>query len=405
MLAHLIPSRGQFPAQDAIFGLNAEAQRRKAQGDSILNITLGALADDDGSLVILESVMALWRELTPAEVAPYAPITGDPRFLRALVQRHWPKLTGFGTGCATPGGTGALALSLRNLLEPGMAVLTAGPYWGPYATLAGEAGATVVTAPFPAGGKPLDFAAWEREASALMDRQHRLLVWLNDPCHNPTGCSLSRPDRDALLGLLRTLSDRGPVTLLLDCAYLDYTPKPQEVRAALDHYAELGAEGRVLVGASLSLSKALTLYGGRGGALVFPWVQDPALQAALDTSCRGLFANCSRAVQSLLVRLERDGKRQEQLNAEHRHWSEILEGRAVALQQALRAQGLDGASWMGGFFTTLDLTDPQGVSARLRDQGVYGVPLPHGLRVGLCALPASEAARLAQALKQALQAV
>jgi aspartate/tyrosine/aromatic aminotransferase len=402
MLTHLIPARRHFPVQDPIFGLNAEAQQRKAKGEAILNATLGALTDDGGDLVLHASVMALWRELTPAEVAPYAPIGGDPAFLRALVARHWPLLTTYGTGCATPGGSGALALSARNFLEPGMAVLTAGPHWGPYTTLASENGVTVAAAPFPEDGLPLDLDAWDREASALMARQGRVLLWLNDPCHNPTGRSFQKAHREALLALLRRLADRGPVTLLLDCAYLDYTTDPQHVRDALDHYAELGAEGRVLVGASLSLSKSLTLYGARGGALVFPWCKDVPLQAALDTSCRGTFSNCPRAAQSLLLRLERDGKRQEQLNAEHRHWSEILEGRAVALDLELKRQGLPGVAWAGGFFVTLPTSDPLGVSARLRDQGVFVVPLPQGLRVGICALPRAATARFAEAMKVAL---
>jgi len=57
-----------------------------------------------------------------------------------------------------------------------------------------------------------------------------------------------------LMAVLRKLSERGPVTLLLDCAYLDYTADPAHVREGLDQYAELGEEGRVLVAASLSLA-------------------------------------------------------------------------------------------------------------------------------------------------------
>lgn len=399
MLEHLIPARRHFSEGDPIFALHAEALRRKAAGEDLLDATLGALLDDDGALVVLESVQALWRELTAAEVAPYAPIAGDPGFLRALTQRHWPKLEACGPGCATPGGSGALALSVRNLLEPGMAVLTAEPCWGPYAVLAEENGASLAFAPFPGPGQPLDLAAWERAASALMDRQHRLLVWLNEPCHNPTGLSLAAADRAALLDLLRRLADQGPVTLLLDCAYPDYTTDPQHVRAALDQYGELGQEGRVLVGACLSLSKALTLYGSRGGALVFPWCRDAALQAALVTSCRGLYSTCPRAPQALLLRLERDGKRQEQLCAEHRHWSEVLECRALALDRAFRAEGLAPVAWMGGFFVTLPLADPARAFQGLKARGVFTVPLPQGLRVGICGLPAAGAPRFAKAMK------
>lgn len=103
-----------------------------------------------------------------------------------------------------------------------------------------------------------------------------------------------------------------------------------------------------------------------------------------------------------MVRLARDGKRQEQLNAEHRHWSQVIEARALALDGALRAKGLPGASWQGGFFLTLHPEAPMAVAERLRIQGVFVVPMREGLRVGICGLCASDASRFADALKDAL---
>jgi len=402
MLEHLIPSRRNISGEEPIFALNAEAQRRRATGEEVINATLGVLHDDLGQLVVHESVMELWRELSPPEIAPYAPLAGDPAFLKAMVQHHWPKLESPGAACATPGGSGALALSVRNFLEPGMAVLAGAPYWGPYDLLTGENGARVATAPFKVAGHPLDLEIWARNAKALMGRQGRLLVWLNDPCQNPTGLSLSREDRQGLLAILADQADRGPVILVLDSAYVDYTRDPGHVREALDQYAEFAEAGKVLVGSALSISKSLTLYGARGGALAFPWCQDPSLTTALAIGCRGLWSASARAPQSLVVRLARDGKRQEKLNAEHRHWSQILESRAVALDSALRGEGLSGAPWHGGFFVTLRMEAPAAVADRLKSSGVFVVPVGEGIRVGICGLRAAEAPRFAAALKNAL---
>jgi aspartate/tyrosine/aromatic aminotransferase len=365
---------------------------------------VGALLDDSGQLVVLDAVMDLWRELTAMEIAPYAPIAGDPLFLKALVRRHWPGLDRAGAACATPGGSGALALSLRNFLEPGQRVLTTAPFWGPYATLAAENGMSLVTAPWPGAGEPLDTAAWGAALRSLMMDQGRVLLWLNDPCHNPTGRSLSPADRAALAGLLREASALGPITLLLDFAYLDYTREPGAVAAALSDYGALGAEGSVLVGASLSLSKSMTLYGGRCGALAFPWSADPALQAALTQSCRGTWSNCAKAPQALLLRLEKDGKAQARLAAEHRHWSDVLAARAAALDEALAAEGMAALHWTGGFFVCVPVADPDGTCLRMKGHGVFTVPLPEGLRVGLCGMRATEASRFAQTLCRVLTA-
>ena len=402
MLEQLHPSRRGFSGEDIIFALNGEAQKRAAAGEAVVNATVGALLDDNGRLVALETVMKLWRELTDAEVAPYAPITGDPAFLTALTERHWPGLGAPGAGCATPGGSGALALSVKNLLAPGMAVASMAPYWGPYDTLAAEGGVSIAHLPYPAPGVGLDMDAWAKVLNGLMASQGRLLLWLNDPCHNPTGRSLSKADRAALFTLLREAAPFGPITLLLDLAYLDYTCEPQAVREALDEYRAFAEEGKILVGAALSVSKSLTLYGGRGGALVFPWTKDASLQAALAVSCRGLYSNCARAPQSLVAKLHKDGKAIEALAAEHKHWSEVLGARALALDTALRAEGLDGAPWQGGFFVTLPVADPAGVCERLKGKGVFVVPSPWGLRVGICGLKTADAPRFAAALKASI---
>lgn len=402
MLDQLIPTRQAFPADDPIFALNAEATARKAKGESVINATVGALLDDEGRLVVLDTIMEAYRQLTPMEVAPYAPIAGDAAFLTALVKRHWPDRADFGAACATPGGSGALALSIRNLLEPGQAVLTLAPYWGPYATITAENGARLETLPLPEPGHALDEAAWREAVLGLMARQGRLLLWWNDPCHNPTGRSASAAGRETLFRLLREAASQGPVTLLLDLAYLDYTAEPHAVREALDDYARFAQEGSVLVGAALSLSKAFTLYGARAGALAFPWTKDAALQAALAMSCRGLFSNSPKAPQSLLVKLAKDPAALDRLAAEHARWSQVLTARAHALDRALREEKLQGVAWQGGFFVTLRVDQPQQVCARLKDHGVFVVPMPEGLRVGLCGLREADAPHFARAFAAAL---
>lgn len=402
MLSQLLPTRRDFPADDPIFALNTEARNRAEKGESIINATVGALLDDNGRLVILETVMELWRELTPMEIAPYAPISGDPAYLTSMVRRYWPELSHFGTGCATPGGSGALALSIRNFLEPGQAILTLSPYWGPYDTIAQENGAHVETFPIPEPGHAIDALSLMDKAKSILVRQGRLLIWLNDPCHNPTGRSTSPAGRGAILEALRELCHLGPITLLLDLAYLEYAADPAGVMEALQDYARFAREGQVLVGASLSVSKALTLYGARAGALVFPWAQDASLQAALAMSCRGIFSNAPKAPQSLVVRLAKDGKAQARLADEHRHWSQKLDARAHALSDALRKEKLPGVPWQGGFFVTLGAENPTAVAQKLKSRGVFVVPIPKALRVGLCGLRVQDAAIFALAYKESL---
>jgi aspartate/tyrosine/aromatic aminotransferase len=402
--AHLLPTRRDFAGDDLIFTLNARAQKRAAEGAAVINATIGALYDDAGKLVVLDTVMGQWQQLTSAEVAPYAPIGGDPAYLLNLVQRHWPTLTSIGVGVATPGGSGALALTLKNFLDRGHTVLTAAPYWGPYSTLAAEVGMQLHTVPYPNVKTGLDIGAWEAACRDTLDAQGRLVLWLNDPCHNPTGRSFTRADRAALLEMLRDVSSQGPVTLILDLAYLDYARDPQQVREALDDYAAFAAEGNVLVGACLSLSKAYTLYGARAGALVFPWATDAALHGALITSCRGTWSNCARAPMSVLNRISRDAALQAKLEGEHAHWLTLLAERATAVDAALKAEGFPGAAYDGGFFVTLDGgANPTATCERMQAHDVFVVPMPEGLRVGICAMKAADAGKFAAAYAAAMR--
>lgn len=407
-LAQLLPGRRGFDGADIIFTMNAAAQRRAAAGAAVINATVGALLDEQGALVVLPSVMAQYAQLTPKEIGPYAPIAGDPSYLLALTQRHWPTLTSYGQGAATPGGSGALALSLRNLLEPGQQLLTMAPYWGPYATLAQENGVSVVTVPMPEHGASLDAATWRTVMTTMMASQGRVLLWLNDPCHNPTGRSLTGADRQALLTVLDEVAAQGPVTLLLDLAYLDYARDPEAVASALQDYADFAVaqaarDGGVLVGACLSLSKAFTIYGARAGALVFPWCTDASLGAALATTCRGTWSNCPRAPMHVLLRLVGSPEARAQLASEHRRWRAVLTERADALDAALRAEGHPGAAWDGGFFVVITDPDPTGLCARLQAHDVFTVPIPEGLRVGICGMKAADAPRFAAALMASRQ--
>lgn len=403
MLEQLVPSRRDFDGTDVIFQMHGAALKRAAAGFPVINATIGALMDDSGKIVIHEAVMEQYQLLTPEEVAPYAPIAGDPAYLLALTQRHWPALPSYGVGVATPGGSGALALSLKNLLEPGQRLLTVAPFWGPYATLALENKVILDTVPYPAAGAPLDIGAWRAKCEEILREQGRLLLWLNDPCHNPTGRSLSASDRRAVLAMLNEVASLGAVTLLLDLAYLDYARDPASVREAMDDYQACGETGTILVAASLSLSKSFTLYGARAGALVFPWSTDIALQSALAISCRGTYSNCARAPMSVVLRMTRDQNGEAKLASEHAKWRGVLTERANALDAALRAEGEPGATWYGGFFVTLDVNDGFAVAERLKALDVFVVPMKSGLRVGICAMRASDVPRFAAAYRQALK--
>ncbi|MDQ8161868.1 MAG: hypothetical protein P3C10_04700, partial [Gemmatimonadota bacterium] len=114
-------------------------------------------------------------------------------------------------------------------------------------------------------------------------------------------------------------------------------------------------------------------------------------------------SNCARAPMSVLVRMSTSDAAQQALAAEHAHWRGVLTERVAALDAALKTEGLPGAPWDGGFFVTLPAPpDPFAVCTMLQAADVFVIPMPEGLRVGVCGMKAADAGRFAAAYAAAI---
>lgn len=397
-MVHLLPARQGRSGNDLIFALNAEATQRAQRGESVVNATLGTLMNDDGTLAVLDTVSRVLAEVPRGEWNAYAPIAGTPAFLEAVIAdtlASQPALAQAAVAVATPGGTGALRHAVVNFLEPGQALLTPSLYWGPYQTLCDEHGRRVETFQmFDAAGR-LDVAALEATLSSQLERQGRVLLFLNDPCNNPTGYSMSPAEWRAVVDTLLRHADR-PVTLLVDMAYWLYgAADPRAFLAEL-----LPLLGRVGLLFAWSASKSFTSYGLRVGALVAVMGDDARAStlAALSYSCRGTWSNCVRGGMWAVTRLLTDTSLRASADAERASLRALLMRRVEAFNAAARPSGLKYPRYEGGFFVTVFQAQAERTAERMRAKGVYVVPQAEGVRVALCSVPETRVARLVDAL-------
>ncbi|MDQ3262909.1 MAG: aminotransferase class I/II-fold pyridoxal phosphate-dependent enzyme [Myxococcota bacterium] len=396
----LIPARSRRPDQDSIFSLNAEATRRRAAGERVVNATLGALMHDDGTLAVLPSVTHTLARVPAAEWAAYAPFAGTGPFVEAVIADTFlghPALREAAVGVSTPGGTGALRHALTNYLEPGQALLTPSFHWGPYQTLADEHERRVETFNMFDGQGRLDVPALEIRAAQQLAEQGRVLLFLNDPCNNPTGYSLSLPEWRALADALGRLAESGPVTLLVDMAYWLYG-------AAEDPRAFLGTLtpllGKVGLLFAWSASKSFTHYGLRVGALL-ACAPDPADRAATEAafvySCRGTWSNCNRGGMWAITQLLTDEGLRRACDDERAGLKLLLRRRVESFNA--QAGRLSYPRYEGGFFVTVFHDQAEAKSVRMKEQGVFVVPQKGALRVALCSVNEADLARLVAALE------
>lgn len=399
-MLHVIAGHQSRPSDDPIFALNKEATERKARGEDIVNATVGALLHDDGRLAILPTAARVVREVPPEEWAPYAPIAGSTDFLAAVIGdifRDEPEMKACAVAAATPGGTGALRHAIANYLEPGQSLLTTSFYWGPYQTLCDEADRKVTTFSMfgPDGG--LDVDALDRALAAQIAEQKRVLIFLNDPCHNPTGYSMRPEEWRAVVDRLVARSKDAPITLLVDMAYFAYNAR--DPRAFLKELRPL--LGKVGLLFAWSASKTFTHYGLRVGAIV-ACVPDPAERAATDAalcySCRGTWSNCSRGGMRAITRLLTEPDLAAACDRERDELKALLGARVAAFNELAPRRSLRYPRYEGGFFVTVFADDAQERAARMKEKGVFVVPQKGALRVALCSVAAKDVPRLVDAL-------
>ncbi len=402
-MLHVIPSHQGRPSDDPIFALNKEALARKARGESIVNATVGSLLDDDGKLAILPSAARAVHEVPAEEWAPYAPIAGTPDFLSAVCDdlfRDEPEMREAAVAAATPGGTGALRHAIANFLEPGQSLLTTSFFWGPYQTLCDEADRKLATfTMFDAAGK-LDTAAMDGALERQIKAQRRSLIFLNDPCHNPTGYSMAPEEWRAVVERLVAHASAAPITLLVDTAYIAYAAK-SDPRAFLKELKPL--LGKVGLAFAWSASKTFTHYGLRVGAIV-ACVPDAKERAATDAafsySSRGTWSNCSRGGMRAITKLLTDPALAKSCDAERDELKKLLGARVAAFNVAAKAKGLAYPRYEGGFFVTVFTDDAHDRALRMKEKGVFVVPAKGALRVALCSVAERDVPRLVDALAE-----
>lgn len=390
---------------DPIFALNADARRRTEAGESILNATLGALMHDDGRLCTMPTVIEAMRSYLTEASAGYAPISGLPRYREAVIRDLFGDgaLSRQAVAVATPGGTGAIYAGVVNFLESGQKLLVPEYFWGPYTVICRHSGREIDTFPmFTRDG------AFHVEAMAAgLDRhiamQGRALVALNFPCHNPTGYTLDHQEWRKVTETVGRAAERGPVTVLIDAAYMEFGGAA--ARGWINALPGLLERATVLV--AWTASKSFAQYGARVGALVGLHRDEGErvqIENALGYTCRSTWSNCNHLGQLAVTELLADADLAARVSAERAELEALLRDRIEAFNRHAGEADLPTPRYDAGFFVAVFTDDEQRAAARMREMGVYTVPIPGAVRVAMCSTPASAVPRLVEALEAGVAA-
>jgi 2-aminoadipate transaminase len=273
--------------------------------------------------------------------------------------------------CITTGSQQLLYLLGEILFDPGDIVITEAPSYFVYHSLLQSHGIRVFTVPMDENG--MDFKALEALLSRLGERgelDRVKVIYTVDYFQNPTGLTLSRERRAALVDLARRFSTRQRILILEDAAYreLRYTPDELPSIKSFDR----GNEYVIYTG---TLSKSCSPGLKTGYAFLPPDVRAPILHLKGSHDF-----GSSNLAQHLVWRLMSSG-------AYGRHVEKLRALYRIKRDTLLEALGrefgdLPGASWTtpsGGLFSWLTL---HGI-----DTGPRGDLVPAALAAGVLYVP------------------
>ena len=397
-----------IPKEDKIFGISnrAKAMIAKEGKDKVINATIGALLDDEGNLIVLSSVNDVFKALSPAEYAEYAPIGGTAGFKEAVKKDLFRdfKTARFTEAIATPGGTGALRNTIANYSCYGDTVLIADWFWSPYNTIASEQGRKIATFEFFNEKGAFNCQSFKEKVQELLTKQDRLVIILNTPAHNPTGYAITADDWTNIVAILNETDPEKEITLLADAAYADFATDDENDSRLFLHYLEK-LDAHILPIVAHSLSKSYTLYGMRCGALIcMAKTEEIAAEfkSACEFSSRGSWSNCARAPQVILEKIYSDPELLQKVKDERKGYRDMLLERGAAFSAAAAEVGLEMVPFSAGFFATVPCSNPDEISAELEKEGIFTVPLAKGVRVSLASVSAEKCKVVAYAIKKTM---
>jgi len=201
-------------------------------------------------------------------------------------------------------------------------------------------------------------------------------------------------------------ADDGPVALVVDIAYSRFGAK-----AASDwtrHVPNI-AGGRAAVLVAWSGSKSFAQYGARVGALlaVHPDAAERTRIAnALSYACRGTWSNCNHLGLLAITKILSEPDLRARVDLERARMIALLDERVTAWNREATRAGLPYPRYEGGFFVSVFSAAPEQAAARLRELGVFVVPLAEkgggALRIALCSTPSRDVPRLVAAFAKAI---
>lgn len=397
------------PIEDTVFAVVRMAKKDKEENgeDAVTDATIGSLCDESGKLVAYPSVFDHYNKIDSRTKAAYASsFSGNPDYREQVYQwvTQGISLNLAHSVIATPGGSGADSTALKTFLEQGQTVILPDIAWGSYKLMASENNLKSVTYEM-FDGDHFNLNSVKETVKEVMKQQDKIVLVVNDPCHNPTGYSMTQSEWQQLIAFLNECSETVPCVLVDDIAYIDYSYDLSHSRDYMKNFESIG--DNVMIAMAFSCSKTLTSYGLRCGAAVILAQKKEAVREAeivLEKAARATWSNIPNAAMDNFVWVVTDNR--ETFLKEKQAYIDLMKQRSSLFLKEAKECGLEVYPYKEGFFVTLRVTDNarnRRIHQNFLDHHIYTVRVNKGIRVAVCSLSVQKIHGLAQRVKAIME--
>lgn len=397
-------NKNPSPLIDTVFTIVEKAKDAKnIYGDEVIDATIGSLFNESSELVTLDCVYSTFTNLNPKLHAKYAQtFSGNKDYKESIEEFVLEGLIKVPHHIfATPGGTGAVSSTIANLANANEYILLPEIAWSSYFLMAKEFNLNAITYPLFKDYR-FDLETLKNLVLDIFAKQDQVIIVINDPCHNPTGYSMSIDEWQELIAFFNSLPKNKRVVILNDIAYIDYSYSKtnKEYFKLLNNLNE-----NILTVIAYSCSKSFSSYGLRLGAAIIVNKEENNVKnvfEAFEKTARSIWSNVNNGAMETISYLLKQNK--EKYLIEKEKYIDLLRKRSNIFIKEAESVNLEHYPYKEGFFITLKIDENKidEIHEKLMENNIFTVKVNKGIRIAICSLPIHKCYGLAKKIKELL---
>lgn len=388
-----------------ILKISKDALEASKKYNDVINASIGMFYDEDKTIGGMSLVPKAIRQFSDELILPYPAVDGGADFKKNVISwvlgEHETEIRKkmFVNACATPGGSGAIASTFSIFTKPNDFIFVSDIRWQ-YERFADRAKLRIFEHEL-FNGDSFHLESFKTRLDELCNIQKKIIVIINDPCHNPTGYTLNLNEWQQIIDTLNSKTE-NEIVFLYDVAYLDFSHE-EDTRKKMTYLPQL--KNHILTIISFSGSKTFGVYGMRLGAAVAMSTNEDLVKDAIPrfiNEARGSWSATPTPSIELLnhfskpenKRIFKDGLK---------HITTLVQKRSEIFIKQAKEVNLKTYPFRSGFYTVILTPNPEKDYLTLAEKRIFAVPMNGGIRLALCSLSLNEIDGLPLKIKQILK--